>query len=244
MKRRIGWHRRLAHWIGYDIDKFNKQITVETHLRENLPRWGIDVVLDVGANIGQFATMLRDIGYSGKIISFEPGKAAYEQLSKNCADDPGWDAYNYALGNAEENLELNVSRSSVFSSFHPVNSFGKEKYGDALEATTTEQVAVRRLDHALTDVLPNHEAHTIFLKMDTQGHDHKVIEGADTFKTSFRAILSEIAVTPIYEDIPDYMESMALYRSIGYEVTGLYVVNRHRDTGHVIEFDCVMAKRP
>ena len=79
--------------------------------------------------------------------------------------------------------------------------------------------------------------------MDTQGPDRAVFEGAGEYAGRFCGIQSEIAVTPIYDDVPDYMESIALYRSYGYEVTGLYTVNRHRATGHVIEFDCVMAPR-
>ncbi len=244
MARKQGWHRWLAHKIGYDIDKFNKQVIVETHLRELLPRLHADVVLDVGANIGQYAEMLRYVGYRGRIISFEPGQAAFARLQEAAAQDDLWQVYNLALGDSPGTAVLNVSNSSVFSSLHQTSDFGKEKYGGSMDAATTEEVKIERLDSFLNEHLPDFEHKKVFLKMDTQGHDRAVFEGAGDYAGAFCGIQSEIAVTPIYEDIPDYMESLAMYRSYGYEVTGLYTVNRHRATGHVIEFDCVMAPRP
>ena len=243
MSLKLGWHRRLAQTFGYDIDKFNKQLTVETHIRELLPRLGVDLVLDVGANEGQYASVLRHVGYTGKIISFEPSVVPFAKLVTAAAKDDSWQAFNIALGDAPGDATLNVSGASVFSSLHQPNDFGKAKFGAAIEAPETETVSIQRLDAFLNQHVVDFDDLNVFLKMDTQGHDNSVFEGAGEYASRFCGLQSEIAVTPIYDDIPDYMESIALYRSFDYEVTGLYTVNRHRVTGHVIEFDCVMAPR-
>ena len=244
MALKLGWHRWLAHKIGYDIEKFNKQVLVESHLRALLPRLNTDLVLDVGANEGQFVEQLRHIGYTGQIISFEPALSTYNKLNQAAAQDPNWTAFNTALGSTSGNAVLNTSGASVFSSLHKPNEFGKEKFGNAIAAPTSEDVVVERLDNFLSEHVADFDQRNVFLKMDTQGHDREVFEGAGEYASKFSGIQSEIAVTPIYEGIPDYMESLALYRSFGYEVTGIFTVNRHRQTGHVIEFDCVMAPRP
>lgn len=240
---KLGWHRRLAHKIGYDIDKFNKQLTVESHLRALLPILKVDLVLDVGANQGQFAETLRYIGYEGQIISFEPGSIAFGVLCSEASRDSRWQVHKVALGDEVAELKLNVSRASVFSSFHPANEFGRKKFGAAIDAPETETVEVVRLDHFLDEHVSDFSRRNVFLKMDTQGHDTAVFEGAGKYRSMFAGLQSEVAVTPIYEGIPNFDTSLSLYKSNGYEVTGLYTVNRHRATGHVIEFDCVMAPR-
>ena len=48
----------------------------EQHLKRFFAHFDIDCVFDVGANVGQYATALRDrVGFRGQIISFEPNPA-------------------------------------------------------------------------------------------------------------------------------------------------------------------------
>ena len=65
-------------------------------LRKVLPQ--SPVVIDVGANTGQYAHQLRSSGYGGKIVSFEPVKDAFEFLSENAKHDPNWITIQAALG--------------------------------------------------------------------------------------------------------------------------------------------------
>ena len=239
----VAWHRRLAQRLGYDIEKFNKQVTVETHLRSLLPRLGIDLVLDVGANTGQHATLLRRIGYRGDIISFEPAAAAHQALSRTAAGDPRWHVEQLGLGAAPATAELHVAGASVFNSLHTHSAAGLEAFGGSLASSATEQVQVLRLDDYLGRRVPDFASRRVFLKMDTQGHDRHVFEGAGDYRGRFAGLQSEISVIPIYEDVPDYLDMLTLYRGFGYEVTGLYAIHRQRDSSHVIEFDCVMAPR-
>ncbi len=237
---KVRWYRRLAHKLGYDLVKFNQQVTLETHLRELMPRLHIDLVIDVGANKGQYAQMLRYIGFEGRIVSLEPGSAAFAELTRAACEDPLWEVHRLALGSADGELKLNISPSSEFSSVYEPSEFGTHKYGESMSRASTETVDVQRLDAFLTEHIPHFPELKVLLKMDTQGHDHEVFAGAGPFARDFALLQSEIAVTPIYQGVPDFMESLALYRSQGYSVTGLYTVNRHRQTGHVVEFDCVM----
>ncbi len=50
------------------------QPAMQAHLRNLLQLHRIDLVLDVGANRGQFARLVRQLGFLGRIVSFEQGK--------------------------------------------------------------------------------------------------------------------------------------------------------------------------
>ncbi|MEM9622219.1 MAG: FkbM family methyltransferase [Pseudomonadota bacterium] len=235
------WYRRLAHKLGYDLVKFNKQITVETHLRALLPVLKVDLVLDVGANEGQYAQALRYVGYTGDIMSFEPAAAAYARLSQRAQADPRWQTFNLALSDTQGSAELHQSAASVFNSLHATSEFGRQKFGASITADTTETISLNRFDEFAAQHLPDLAKRRVFLKMDTQGHDLAVMRGCGDWATRFCGLQSEVAVMPIYEGIPDYMQAISEYRALGYEVTGLFTVSRNRASGHVVEFDCVMA---
>src|SRR6267142_4198651 len=59
--------------IGFDLIRYNPQKSHEAALARLLVASEIDTVLDVGANEGQYATMVRRAGVLGKKGSF-PGK--------------------------------------------------------------------------------------------------------------------------------------------------------------------------
>jgi FkbM family methyltransferase len=238
-------HRKLARSLGYDLQKFNKQMQLETHLRLLLPLLEIDVVLDVGANEGQYARMLREeLDYAGTIHSFEPIPDAYATLKDAASSDDHWFVHNFALGDAESELEINVSNHSVFSSFHDVNTRGNVKFREGIGVAESISVPVRRLDAVIQELIPDYRSRRLYLKMDTQGHDKWVFEGAGEMIGELRGLQSELSVLGIYDGVPDYVEMFQLYRSHGFELSGIYAVNRYRGTGHIIELDCVFAALP
>lgn len=234
-------HRRLASHLGYDLQKFNKQLLLETHLRSLLPLLEIDLVIDVGANQGQFARMLRDeVGYVGTIHSFEPLPDAYLALQIASHLDAGWHVHNVALGYCDATLNLNGSHHSKFSSVHDVNARGSAKFRKGIAVARSASAPVRRLDSLMDDLVPDFAKRRAFLKMDTQGHDKWVFEGLGNLARRFVGLQSELSVMGI-EGVPDYVEMLDLYRSNGFELTGAYTVNRCRETGCIVQMGCVFA---
>ena len=85
-----------------------------------LEHHGITVVLDVGANVGQYATRLRQAAGPGRIVSFEPLPTARVALEQAAAADPLWEvAPPMALGASAGTVTLNVSPESDMSSTLP-----------------------------------------------------------------------------------------------------------------------------
>lgn len=168
---------KIADLIGYDLVRTSKDILLPRHLRNLFHLAQIDCVLDVGANHGQYGKMLRDLGYRGRIISFEPVNASYQLLHAAAAQDQNWEAHNFALGAKEEKLEINVTAASDFASFLAPSDFSRRTFGETVAVASRETVTVKRLDDVFASVMAGEEAPAIHLKMDTQGYDLEVLKG-------------------------------------------------------------------
>jgi hypothetical protein len=81
----------------------------------------------------------------------------------------------------------------------------------------------------------------IFLKLDTQGFDAEVFKGLGSRLDDVRVLQSEISLIPIYENMPHWTESIALYESAGFGVAGMFPVNW--DAGRVVEYDCLLTRK-
>jgi FkbM family methyltransferase len=232
--------RSLSQALGYELIKEKKSPSLRSHLKNVFDRYRIDVVLDVGANLGQFASMIRQAGYCGHIYSFEPVTASFERLSAAARGDDRWQVFKLGLGDRQARMAINLSKSSDLNSLLTANDYGKTRY-PKIEASAQETIEIDTLDHFFAGRdLPGDAR--IFLKMDTQGYDLKVFEGAGTLLGRVPALLSELSLIPIYEQAPHWLDVLARYERGGFRVSGLYPVSRNPDLS-VIEVDCVLVNK-
>lgn len=231
-------HRKLARLFDYELIKRKKHPTSHTHTINLINRYNINLVLDVGANTGQFGAMLREEGYRGEIHSFEPVTKTFQQLSARAAGDSLWHVHQMALGDAPGELVINVTESSDLSSFLDPNDFGGKKY-EHIAVSSRETVAVGTVDDFVAALGQGGDGKNILLKMDTQGYDLNVMRGAEKSLPRIVAVLSELSLIPIYTQMPDYLEALRVYTNLGFAVTGLYPISRNDDFT-VIEMDCML----
>src|SRR5262245_16825242 len=93
--------KRALRFLGFELHRYSIQTSAAAQLDHLISYLGIDLVLDVGSNIGQYARELRSHGYRGRIVSFEPSEAAHTELVKAAQGDAGWSvASRMALGRA------------------------------------------------------------------------------------------------------------------------------------------------
>ena len=234
----------LKKWLnvfGYEMVKHDELIeSLRTHLPELLADLKINCVLDVGAHFGEYGQFLRDIGYTERIFSFEPIAANFNRLEQCCARDPKWIARRIALGEREDVSPINVTQSTDFSSFLTPNDYCRNEFGRGGEVARVENVEIKRLDSVFEECVAGIEAPRVFLKMDTQGWDAKVLEGAGRYLGEILALESEIAVKAIYSGMVGYIDSLSRMHQMGFELTGLFPVNRRNHL--VVEFNCVMKR--
>ncbi|EAW32389.1 hypothetical protein GP2143_14076 [marine gamma proteobacterium HTCC2143] len=234
-------HKKIAKTFGYELIKRKKHPSSNTHLINLINEYKIDLVIDAGANVGQFGKMLRAAGYKEEIHSFEPISTTFIKLMEAIQPDPNWQAYPCALGEALGEIEVNIMEGSDLSSILPPNEFGKENYKH-IKVLDTETVTVRTVENFLTEDIKDCAQRRIFLKMDTQGYDLNVFKGAGEKLDFIIGIESEISFMPIYEGMPHYLESLKVYEDAGFVITGLYPISRKNDMA-VIEMDCMMLNK-
>jgi FkbM family methyltransferase len=218
--------------------------TYGRHLLDTLRRLQINCVLDVGAHYGEWGQSLREIGYRGTIISFEPVRASCERLQKTTAGDSNWHILPFALGSEDSTALIHLYKSSDFNSFLQANSKRVEdRFAHNADDSGTETVTVKKLDSVFSDLDFDKTPPRIYLKIDTQGYDKNVVQGAVGSLSHVVAMQSEIpGIRPLYFNQPDMIETLAYYRSLGFAPTGFFPLNLERDNTTVIEFDVVLAR--
>lgn len=185
--------------LGYVVSRYDQRrdpLAVRKHFFE---AHGINVVFDVGANIGQFAQQLRATGYQQKIISFEPQSSAFAKLKKAAMQDSAWKVEHCALGGTVSSAEINIAANSWSSSLlemlpaHTTSAPASTYVGK-------ETVTISTLDA----VFPEHcgpDSHA-FLKIDTQGFTKQVLMGAKQSLQAIEGIQVELSLIPLYSGEP------------------------------------------
>lgn len=199
----------------------------------------IDLVIDVGANEGQFGQRVRGF-FRGELHSFEPVAQTFARLAERAGGDPLWFTHQVALGARGGEAQINVTRSSQMASLLPAAPTGPERWRSSLEVTERQAVQVARLDDLLPDItaLPGRRA---FLKLDTQGFDLEVLEGASGVLDQVHLVLSELSVLRLYDGAPRWTSAIERFEAAGFTVAGLFPIAR--DAGRIVEFDCLLVRR-
>jgi FkbM family methyltransferase len=207
--------QRLARRLGYDLTPRKKARPFQAQLIAVLDRFEISVVLDVGANRGQYGAMLREWGWRGRIVSFEPQALAHAALARRAAADPGWRAApRMALGARDGEAEIEVSAESDMSSILPQRALLRE-ISPSSAVLRKEAVPLRRLDGVVGSYLT--AADRVLLKIDTQGYEPQVLEGAGLLLERLCGIQLEMSLVPIYEGERDFRAQFDELIAAGFE---------------------------
>jgi FkbM family methyltransferase len=192
-----GLVKSVAARMGADIRRLSPLSNAGLQTVEIVRRLGFDIVFDVGANLGQFGSELRHYGYTGDIVSFEPLMGAHSELVQRAAGDPRWHVHpRCALGNEAGSTTIHVAGNLASSSLLPMN----RAHVDAAPTSAyvaSETVEVHRFDAAAAPYLkPGMKA---FLKIDTQGFERQVLEGAGELLSAIDGALLEMSLLELYD---------------------------------------------
>jgi FkbM family methyltransferase len=208
-------------------------------VRSIIEEYQVDLILDVGANIGQFALGVRKF-YKGPIISFEPVSRMFAILRNTAPHDKNWLKFNYALGNESGEQYMNVYELDQLSSLLETNDWGIKRYGNIASGPVKELVRIRRFDDIVNEMPFDICSRKIFLKTDTQGYDLEVFKGARSIMKNIVALQAEVYQMPIYHQSPHWTESIDAYRKAGFKLVGLYPATR--DGLCYASSDCLMVR--
>lgn len=213
------------------------------HLQRFFQHFGIDCVFDVGANHGQYAQMLRKkVGFAGDIISFEPIPELVKELKENSTSDLHWHIEGVALDREAGLATFHVMKHSDFSSLlapradQPAAFKEMNKIVRSIEVRrSTVAVEVRKYQQKLGFKCP-------FLKMDTQGADCAVVEGAGDAITQFVGIQTELAICQLYEGGTGLTQALTQLAACGFEPSA-FIPIAEAHFPMLVEVDCILVRR-
>jgi len=235
---------KLIKLINKVLNKFNAQIlrypSVDINRRMKIfNHLNINLVLDVGANIGNFSLELIELGYKSKIISFEPLSSAYEKLELIARRNKNWYVYNYALGDLDGTSIINISKNSDSSSLlemlpSHLETAPQSKY------ISKETIVVKKLDTIFSETC--NATDNIYLKIDTQGFEKKVLDGGVNSLKTIKAIQIELSLIPLYENALLYKEIVEFLEKRGFKLVSIENGFYNASTGELLQFDGVFIK--
>jgi len=233
--------KKLSRSLGIDLKRYNVQTSEAAKMQRLLAYHNIDLVFDVGANIGQYAKLLRELGYSGRIVSFEPLSSAYSQLKAVSKKDPLWEiAPQAAIGNQEGEIIINIAGNSYSSSALPMLDAHLESAPESAYSGS-ETVKLSRLDTIAKDYIKS-ETKSIFLKIDVQGLEKQVLEGATAILPLVKGIKLELSLVPLYEGQVLFKEMIDIVEKLGYELYGIEPGFTAEKTGRMLQMDGIFFK--
>lgn len=208
--------KRFLYKLGLDVRRLHPYGSEAARFKAMLTTHRVNLVFDVGANRGDFGRGLREIGYRGRIVSFEPQHEAWTVLSKTAQRDPLWDiAPRAAIGAEDGDVELHVSVNSYSSSVLQVLD-ALVKIAPESAYVGRESVPLRRLD-----TFAGHYVRAdsiLMIKADVQGFELEVLRGARELLKTASGLHLELSLIPLYQGQCAYDEIIVELKGCGFEM--------------------------
>lgn len=231
--------RQFLRRRGYDLSRWALENDPRERRRRLLAASEVDLVLDVGANEGQYAAELRRLGFVGDIVSFEPIPEVCTRLRANRAGDTRWQLHEFALGSADGTAEIQIGAQSATSSLLAPSEYLVRQAAGA-RSVRTERVRVARLDGVFDRAW---EGRKIWLKLDTQGFEQEVLRGAVATLPKVRILQLELSLRPLYVGEPAFLEVAGGLAGQGFDLVGLEPGFVEEATGRLLQSDVLFARR-
>jgi len=230
--------------MGVELQPYIKGIPVQPR-EEDFRRGrlmasrGVTLLLDVGANVGQYALRTRNAGYEGRIVSFEPMSAAFAELSARAAADPAWSCRRLALGSSAGESEIHVSRNSYSSSLLEMEDRHLRTAPESAYVGT-ETISVRTLDEIWDEMVTSSDRP--FLKLDIQGFELEALRGAERSLPALLGVQCELSLVPLYAGAPAHSEVMDHLETAGFRLAGFDPALFDPQTAELLQADAIFLR--
>jgi FkbM family methyltransferase len=211
--------RELHHWIARELhsrgiyrlgrDPFG---AIDRSLL--LRRFDIDLLFDVGANVGGWARLLRERGYAGRIVSIEPGSPQFARLAAAASSDPLWEVHHAGAGDVDGLQTFNVASNLVSSSFLALTDRFTVTHAD-VNVDSQEEVQIYRLDRFADQVPPGSR---VWVKFDIEGYELRAIAGASELLAKTEIVEVEMTTSRLYDEEPLFYEVAPALYDLGFEL--------------------------
>lgn len=224
----------MARGLGLQVRTYAPNTSEPLRRKLLMEHHGVDLVFDIGANVGQFAQGLLSAGFAGRVVSFEPLPEAHSALSKAASNHARWEvAPRCAVGDSEGEITMNVSANSV-------SSTALDMLESHLEGAPEARIIRKQTAplHTLDTLAPQFlkGAKRPFAKIDVQGFETAVLDGATKTLPSLVGLELEISLVPLYAGqtrlLPEWLEWASAH---GFALQSLEPAFTHVATGRVLQ---------
>jgi FkbM family methyltransferase len=238
MKRLI---RKTVRKMGWELTRRRPESSEWARLVRMLGTHGINTVLDVGANIGQYAMNLRDAGFGGRIISFEPVLEAHSLLCRAARNDAQWTvAERMAISDRDGQTDIYVAGNLASSSLLPM--LDSHRTADPTSGfVATQTVPMARLDTVADRFLKNGEC--LFIKIDVQGFESKILDGAPLILKRGIGLQLELSLVPLYQGETLFQPMLERLDKLGFELWSVIPGFVDKGSGRLLQVDGVFFRR-
>jgi FkbM family methyltransferase len=232
--------KKIFNLVGLQVQRYQPLSDASAQIYQAIKKVKTDVLLDIGANTGQFASEIRQKGYGGKIISFEPLVNARKKLIENASKDANWSVHEQAaIGDHNGFIDINISKNSVSSSILPMLSSHSDAEGNSVYIGS-ERTPIITLD-SVADAYLN-DSSNCFIKIDTQGYESQVLDGAINTLKKAKGILCELSLVPLYEGQHLWKEIIERFEKEGFVLWSLHKAFTDKRNGRTLQMDAVFLR--
>ncbi len=231
--------RRMRKWLaqaGLELTRASVHSSARLRLIKLLEVHRIGLVIDVGANEGQYGSYLREIGYRGQIVSFEPMARAHEVLAARARSDLDWKvAQRCAIGESRRTVELQVAGNSASSSLLEMLPL-HERAAPGTGTVAREEVPMLPLEIAAEPFLQTPPG-KVLLKIDVQGYEPQVLAGAASILPRIEGLQVELSFAELYRGQVLWLEMIDRLAGFGFECHGIDSAFSDPGTGRQLQAD-------
>lgn len=202
--------KQLGRAFGLEISRYNSLDALEKSRQFVLHQ--CTVLVDVGANHGQYAKRARECGWDGPIISFEPVLSIAAALETSARKDPNWMVVPAGLGSISGEFTIQVAANQGGASSFLKMGPRVPSIDESAKVVDTETVTVRRLDEM--SVITKHDR--AFLKADVQGFELEVLKGCEGILNQIRGLELEVSLVDLYDQQPVIGQLLEYCRQVGF----------------------------
>lgn len=226
--------KKLLRKFGVDVTGYHPHFNPRSRREYLFDKHRINLVLDVGANVGQYGAALRRNGYRGRTVSYEPSRESFQELQKLCRGDSSWECVHAGLGAAEGVAALNVAPDSQYNSILEINAEHAPGL-PSLHFDSSEQIKLTTLNLEVEKHC--RESDSLFVKIDTQGYERQVLAGANLCWERIRGIQMEMSLKPLYEGEMLYAEAVGCLEEHGYKLVLIEFCAADNRTDELLQVD-------
>ena len=229
----------ILNRFGFQIIKspFSKRQINSGHFKW-LQNFGINTIIDVGANEGQFIQKITRILPHIQIYAFEPLKESFTRLKEIVKNSKKIIVYNFALGDEEKETVINLNEYSPSSSLLELTDLHKDAF-PITKNVEQEKIFVKVLDEIANDLELKKK---VMMKLDVQGFELNVLRGSENTLKNVDIILIETSFYELYKNQPLFKDIFDFLSDRGFNYFGSFEQLYDERDGKILQADSIFIK--